>query len=400
MRIVQPVIEQLKAQSHPVCHYIYDLVGLEHHLQHITSSLPSNCQMYYAMKANSERTILDTISQYVEGFEVASQGEIAKGLAFKPANHIIFGGPGKTDEELRYAVSEGVQRIHVESMHELQRLNAILEDEDKTQHILLRVNLAGPFPNATLHMAGRPTQFGISEDEVDDVIEAALVMPNIHLDGFHFHSISNNLDSNLHVDVVKLYFKKAKSWSEKHRFPLKHINLGGGIGVNYADLTSQFEWDNFVENFKTLIVEQEMEDVTLNFECGRFIVAHIGYHVTEVLDIKKVHGAWYAILRGGTQQFRLPVSWQHNHPFEIYRYKDNPYSFEKVSISRQDTTLVGQLCTPKDVFAREVQIDAISTGDVIVFKYAGAYGWSISHHDFLSHPHPEFIYLTQTKEDE
>lgn len=81
MRIVQPVIEQLKAQSHPVCHYIYDLVGLEHHLQHITSSLPSNCQMYYAMKANSERTILDTISQYVEGFEVASQGEIAKGLA-------------------------------------------------------------------------------------------------------------------------------------------------------------------------------------------------------------------------------------------------------------------------------------------------------------------------------
>ncbi|MCO6062553.1 type III PLP-dependent enzyme, partial [Pseudomonas sp. MOB-449] len=84
----------------------------------------------YAMKANSERKILDTISQYVEGFEVASQGEIAKGLAFKPANHIIFGGPGKTDEELRYAVSEGVQRIHVESMHELQRLNAILEDED------------------------------------------------------------------------------------------------------------------------------------------------------------------------------------------------------------------------------------------------------------------------------
>ena len=71
-----------------------------------------------------------------------------------------------------------------------------------------------------------------------------------------------------------------------------------------------------------------MGDVTLNFECGRFIVAHIGYYVTEVLDIKKVHGAWYAILRGGTQQFRLPVSWQHNHPFEIYRYKDNPYSFE------------------------------------------------------------------------
>ena len=72
-----------------------------------------------------------------------------------------------------------------------------------------------------------------------------------------------------------------------------------------------------------------MEDVTLNFECGRFIVAHIGYYVTEVLDIKKSTWCLVCHFRGGTQQFRLPVSWQHNHPFDIYRYKDNPYSFEK-----------------------------------------------------------------------
>ncbi|KMS34669.1 diaminopimelate decarboxylase, partial [Staphylococcus aureus] len=70
-------------------------------------------------------------------------------------------------------------------------------------------------------MAGRPTQFGVSEDEGDDVIEAALAMPKNQVDGFHFHSISNNIDSNLHVDVVKLYFKKAKGWNENHRFPLK-----------------------------------------------------------------------------------------------------------------------------------------------------------------------------------
>ncbi|MBF0840649.1 staphyloferrin B biosynthesis decarboxylase SbnH [Staphylococcus lentus] len=400
MCVVQPVIEQLKLQHQPVCHYIYDLIELEKHLKHITSSLPDNCQMYYAMKANSEREILDTISQCVEGFEVASQGEMTKGLDFKPANHIIFGGPGKTDEELRYAVNEHVQRIHVESLYELQRLNVILKEEQKTQHILLRVNLAGPFPNATLHMAGRPTQFGISENEVDEVIKETLAMPSIQLDGFHFHSISNNLDAELHLNVIKLYFNKAKAWSKKHHFPLKHINIGGGIGVNYADLTKQFEWNTFVQSFNQLIIDHQMEDVTLNLECGRFIMAHIGYYVTEVLDVKKVHNAWYAILRGGTQQFRLPVSWQHNHPFEIYQHPENPYPFKKISISQQDITLVGQLCTPKDVFAKDVHIDHLSTGDVIIFKYAGAYGWSISHHDFLSHPHPEFIYLKQTKEDE
>ncbi|MGS0652543.1 siderophore biosynthesis PLP-dependent protein, partial [Staphylococcus arlettae] len=107
------------------------------------------------------------LSEDVTGFEVASQGEIAKGLAHKSAQHIIFGGPGKTDDELIYAIDQGIQRIHVESIYELQRLNALLTTRQQQMKVLLRVNLAGPFPNATLHMAGRPTQFGISEDQID-----------------------------------------------------------------------------------------------------------------------------------------------------------------------------------------------------------------------------------------
>ena len=138
-----------------------------------------------------------------------------------------------------------------------------------------------------------------------------------------------------------------------------------------------------------------MQDVTLNFECGRYLVAHIGYYATEVLDIKKVHQEWFVILKGGTQQFRLPVSWQHNHPFEVYASPLERYAFEKMNLLNDAATLVGQLCTPKDVFAKQVDITEIATGDVVVFQYAGAYGWSISHHDFLSHPHPEFIYLSQ-----
>lgn len=126
-----------------------------------------------------------------------------------------------------------MRRIHVESLYELQRLNAILEEENRQQSILLRANLSGPFPEATLHMAGRPTQFGISEEEMDTVIQKALALPYIHLEGFHFHSISNNLDAELHLRVMALYFQKAKSWAEKHQFELQHINLGGGIGVNY-----------------------------------------------------------------------------------------------------------------------------------------------------------------------
>ena len=397
MTYIHDEVKRIKAEGTPMCHFLYDLDALKKHVTYVTQSLPDNCEMYYAMKANSEYRILETLADVVAGFEVASHGEIKKALAHKSAQRVIFGGPGKTDDELRYAVEQGVQRIHVESIHELRRLNAIAEAHQHVMHILLRVNLAGPFPNATLHMAGRPTQFGITEEEVDDVLALALSMPHIHVDGFHFHSISNNLDSQLHVDVMRLYFQKAKQWSTAHSFELQHINVGGGIGVNYADLDAQFEWDTFVSGLKRVIDEEDMHDVTLNFECGRYLVAHIGYYATEVIDIKHVHGAWYAILKGGTQHFRLPVSWQHNHPFDVCHIEANPYPFDRQHITETAVTLVGQLCTPKDVFAKESVLSELRTGDVIVFKYAGAYGWSISHHDFLSHDHPTFVYLSESK---
>lgn len=395
MTRLHDTIAHLKTNGTTMCHFIYDLPALHKHVQAITASLPANCDMYYAMKANSETSILAALSEDVTGFEVASQGEIAKGLAHKSAQHIIFGGPGKTDEELAYAVDQGIQRIHVESSYELQRLNALLATRQQQMNVLLRVNLAGPFPNATLHMAGRPTQFGISEEQIDSAIALALELPYIQLEGFHFHSISNNLDAQLHVEMMRLYFQKAKAWAHQHGFTLHHLNLGGGIGVNYADLTQQFDWQTFVDGFHQVIDDEAMHEVSLNFECGRYLVAHIGYYVTEVLDIKRVHQAYYAILKGGTQQFRLPVSWQHNHPFEIYPVSHNPYAFERISVAQKPVTFVGQLCTPKDVLAKDITVPSLTTGDVIIFNYAGAYGWSISHHDFLSHPHPTFIYLTE-----
>jgi diaminopimelate decarboxylase len=111
------------------------------------------------------------------------------------------------------------------------------------------------------------------------------------------------------------------------------------------------------------------------------------------LDIKKNHGKHFVIVKGGTQHFRLPVSWNHNHPFIIIKTEEWKYPFDRKEISNAEATIVGQLCTPKDVFVKERNIENIRIGDVVLFLYAGAYGWAISHHDFLSHPHPEHIYL-------
>jgi diaminopimelate decarboxylase len=396
MKKVIEVIQCLKEEKdEPVCSYIYDLDHLKKHVEFVTRTLPENCRMYYAMKANSEKQILKTVYPYIEGFEVASIGEVRKARAVSTSVPVIFGGPGKTDEELASAISENVQLFHVESIQELKRLAIIAEYLNKKVSILLRINLRGPFPSATLHMAGRPTQFGIDESQAEEAIQISLSYQSLQLEGFHFHSISNNLDNKRHIELINIYFQKSRKWSQKYGFPLTYINVGGGIGVNFSNLNQQFNWNLFTGELQQLIDRENMQNVAIIFECGRFITSPCGYYAVEVIDIKETHGKTFVVVRGGTQHFRLPVSWQHNHPFEIIPLEKWHYPFERKAVIGKEATIVGQLCTPKDVFAKDVSIDQLRIGDIIVFLYAGAYSWSISHHDFLSHPHPQHLFLEQ-----
>lgn len=392
--LIQTIQEQKRHQ--PICAYYYDLEHLRQHLKHVMTALPANCQMFYAMKANSEPRILETVAQAVHGFEVASLGEIEKARQVDSQVPLMFGGPGKTDAELRGAIAHQVQRVHVESLHELQRLNGIARTLDQKVSILLRVNLRGPFPHATLQMAGRPTQFGIDETELDSAIQRALSCSHLKLEGFHLHSISNQLDANQHLALIEAYCDRIATWNQAHGLALKVLNVGGGIGVNYAQPDQSFEWTKFTAGLAALLNRRKFQDLNLIFECGRFLTATCGYYGVEVLDIKCNHGKTFVIVRGGTQHFRLPVSWNHNHPFRVIPMADWPYPFERPAMQQGLATIVGQLCTPKDVFARDVQIERLRAGDVILFTHAGAYGWSISHHDFLSHPHPEQVYLETT----
>jgi diaminopimelate decarboxylase len=112
-----------------------------------------------------------------------------------------------------------------------------------------------------------------------------------------------------------------------------------------------------------------------------------------VLDLKQTHGRTFAVLRGGTHHFRLPAAWGYDHPFTILPVDDwaDPWPRPEVRDTRVDA--VGELCTPRDVLARDQPVDRLRVGDVLVFARTGAYGWDISHHDFLRHDPPEFVVL-------
>lgn len=376
----------------PVCLFAYDLDRLTDHVRAITATLPRRCRMFYAMKANSADPLLRALAPLVAGFEIASGGELDKARAVGADVPVIFGGPAKTPAEIEQALKQGVQRLHVESPLELHRVSAAATRLGTTAEVLLRVNLSGPFPTATLAMAGKPTQFGIDEQDLPGCVSAARELPGVRLAGFHLHSLSNNLSADAHLELLAHYGRTVSRWEREFGLRCEVINVGGGIGVDYARLDRQFDWPAFARRLPSVLAEFPAHVREIDFECGRYLVAECGSYAVEVLDVKRNHGVQYALVRGGTHQFRLPSSWQHSHPFTVLPV-DRWESTAPRPEASGPVTVVGELCTPKDVLARDVPVERIRPGDVLVFSHAGAYGWEISHHDFLSHPHPEHVFF-------
>lgn len=383
--------------TEPVCAYLYDLDHLRRRTNMLLGSLPSQCKLFYAIKANSDEPVLQALLNRTDGFEVASLGEIERVRAVDRTVPIVFGGPGKTDAELEGALEQQVMLIHVESEHQLRRLDWIARRRNQVADILLRVNPAHVPQQATLRMGGQATQFGIEEAHIPALIELVQTLPGVRLQGLHFHAISNNLNAQTHLALLEHYFNLTAAWQRRYQLTFKWVNVGGGIGVNYADLHAQFDWESFCTGLSVLIAARRL-DFQIVFECGRFLTADCGYYLADVTDVKTTHGKHFAILRGGSHHFRLPVSWQHNHPFVVLPRDAWPYPFSRPTVHDEPITLCGELCTPKDILSRDAHVERIRAGDCVAFLMAGAYGWHISHHDFLSHPHPERVYLDSSTE--
>ncbi|MEW5289815.1 type III PLP-dependent enzyme [Erwinia papayae] len=388
---VLETLQQLQQQrTEPFCAYVYDLSALAQHIRQMRSALPAGCELYYAAKANPEAAVLHTLSEFVDGFEAASGGELAWLRQQVPDKPLIFGGPGKMESELRQAVECGVVTLHVESLTELRRLTAITQQENRRVAVLLRMNIALDGISGThLMMGGKPTPFGLDEQELPAALQEIAASPLIELRGFHFHLMSHQLDVDNHLALIRLYLDKVQDWCQRWSLSVDLINVGGGIGINYLDPEKHFDWATFCQRLPDITQQSQARGWTLRFECGRYITAPCGWYVMEVLDIKKNLGEWFAIGRGGTHHFRTPAAQSHNHPFSVLRREQNaPW------ISGQQVTLVGQLCTPKDVLARQQPVAALAPGDWLVFSLAGAYAWNISHQNFLMHSPPEVFWLT------
>ncbi|MCW3795317.1 type III PLP-dependent enzyme [Paenibacillus sp. LS1] len=417
---VWQVIDELqRGLEDPVCAYVYDLAGIREQVGQMLGSMPGNTELFYAIKANPDPQIIEALLPLVKGFEVASIGELLKVRAVSREVPILFGGPGKKESELRLALENGVSYIHVESLLELRRIIAIAKEremeheqvqENEPKHkqqqeqaqevrILLRINLrSSTLPRTKIVMGGGPSPFGIDEEAVEEAVELIRVegADVVRLSGFHFHSLSNNMDARLHAEMIELYLQKVEQWQHKYDLPVEVVNAGGGFGVTY-DGSPGFDWPLFTFLLEQSEARQRLvsRGGQLYFESGRLLVADYGYYAAEVTDIKTSHDQYFAVLRGGTHHNRLPASWGHNHPFQIMTTDRWKHSFVRPEVRDRRVHIVGELCTPKDRMHSDAEVALLRVGDIVVFEKSGAYCWTISHHDFLGHPHPAFHYLTE-----
>jgi diaminopimelate decarboxylase len=358
--------------------YVYDLTALRAHARAIRAALPSEVEYYYAAKANPDQPLLRVLADVVDGFEVASGGELAHVSAAVPGARLAFGGPAKTDAELVAAVRAGVHRVHVESTHELRRLAALTEHG---AHILLRVNLPLPVGSVALAMGGRPSQFGLDPADLPECLDILRHNENLTCHGIHAH-LASGLAAPAQLDLAGAVVRWAR------RLGMTEVGIGGGMAVDYGDPGTRFDWRMFGAGLRELA-----DGVRLRVEPGRAVTAYCGWYVAPVVDVKRSHGKAFALIGGGTHHLRTPATKGHDQPLDVLPVPGWHRPWPRPGIEGERVTVAGQLCTPKDILARDVPVARLRVGDRVAFGMAGAYAWHISHHDFLMHPRPTFHYV-------
>jgi diaminopimelate decarboxylase len=228
-------------------------------------------------------------------------------------------------------------------------------------------------------MTGTPTPFGIEESQLADAVR----VPGVRVIGFHLHAVSNNLDGAAHAAFVTDCIDWSQRTAAALAVDLRVINVGGGFGIDHVTGATM--------DLTPLRAVPVPPGVELIFEPGRLLTAEAGFYAAAVLDLKTTHGRTFAVLRGGTHHFRLPAAWGYSHPFVIVPVPGWPHRYPRPSVTDTAVDAVGELCTPRDVLTRGQHVAHLRAGDILVFPRAGAYGWDISHHDFLRHEPPDFL---------
>ncbi|WP_418934902.1 diaminopimelate decarboxylase [Haemophilus sp.] len=348
--------------------YIYSRATLERHWHAFNSALGDHPHLIcYAVKANSNIGILNVMAKLGSGFDIVSQGELERVLAAGgEASKVVFSGVAKSRAEIMRALEVGIRCFNVESVAELHHINQIAGEMGKIAPISLRVN---PDVDAHTHpyisTGLKENKFGVSVDEAREVYKLAATLPHVKITGMDCHIGSQLTELQPFLDATDRLIRLIEQLKEDG-ITLKHLDLGGGLGVTYTDETPPHPSDyaaallNKLKNYK---------DLEIILEPGRAIAANAGILVAKVQYLKSNESRNFAITDTGMNDMIRPA---------LYEAYMNIIEIDRtLGRERAIYDVVGPVCETSDFLGKQREL-AIAEGDYIAQRSAGAYGASMS----------------------
>lgn len=371
--------------------YAYGQDAVNQRVSDLRAALPEKLKLHYAIKANPFPPLVKMLAGLTDGLDVASQGEMTLALSTGIApSTISFAGPGKRDAELRAAVEAGVI-INVESGNELERIVNIGNLLSIQPKVALRVNPGFELKSSGMKMGGGPSPFGIDAELVPSVLQRLKEL-DFQFTGFHIFNGSQNLNAQHLIDAQNATFELAYQLADSTPSAIDTLNIGGGFGIPYFPGEARLDVNAVTDNLHQQVARcsERLGNTSVILELGRYLVGEAGIYVCRVVDRKVSRGKTYLVTDGGLHQ-HLAASGNFG---QIIR-KNYPvvHGTRIADGARETVNVVGPLCTPLDVLAMNMELGAATPGDLIVVLQSGAYGYSASPLNFLSHPPPREILI-------
>ena len=366
--------------------YIYSRATLERHWHAFDSALGKHPHLIcYAVKANSNIGILNVMAKLGSGFDIVSQGELERVLAADgEASKVVFSGVAKSRAEIMRALEVGIRCFNVESIAELHHINQIAGEMGKVAPISLRVN---PDVDAHTHpyisTGLKENKFGVSVDEAREVYKLAATLPHVKITGIDCHIGSQLTELQPFLDATDRLIRLMEQLKEDG-ITLKHLDLGGGLGVTYTDETPPHPSDYATALLNKL---KNYEDLEIILEPGRAIAANAGILVAKVQYLKSNESRNFAITDTGMNDMIRPA---------LYEAYMNIIEIDR-TLGRKKAIydVVGPVCETSDFLGKQREL-AIVEGDYIAQRSAGAYGASMSS-NYNSRPRTAEVLVDRNK---
>ena len=358
-------LEKLERLQTPF--YYYDAELLRQTLRAINqeASKHEGFCVHYAIKANANPKVLRIIREAGLGADCVSGGEIEASIkAGFPNKKIVYAGVGKSDWEINLGLDNDIFCFNVESIPELEVINELAAAKGKVARVAFRLNPnVGAHTHANITTGLAENKFGIDMLDMLKVIEEASHMQHVKVVGLHFHIGSQILDMG-DFEALCNRVNELQNELERHRIRVEHINVGGGLGIDYQH-PNRVPIPDFKAYFDTYAKKLKLRDgQTLHFELGRAVVAQCGTLITRTLYIKEGRAKKFCIVDAGFTDLIRPALYQAYHKIENLSSEEPAEAYD----------VVGPICESTDVFAKQIDLNKAHRGDLLAIRSAGAYG--------------------------